>query len=280
MRLFRYFDLCGGLVTLRNQTMRFASPLAFNDPFELTPRLEKPTDDLLMEQLKALHLIEDYFQRVGIKRGQTSEESAHDYFANELPKRFEKLRTPESWREKMLELKWEIKGIFADSFRILCCSHRDDSILMWSHYADKHRGLVIEFEADEMIRGVQLSDDALKVRYRSTPPTVPALDKDINSTERGMNLSVGTKALEWSYEEEVRLILTTEGEIGRIVPLDRPFEPSCIKRVIVGCNLEMPSKGFDAVNKLAELRCYQHVSFQIAYLDEHDYKLRFVDRPR
>lgn len=278
MRLFRYFDLRGGLATLQNRTMRFASPLAFNDPFELTPRLEKPSDELLVSRLKAPHLIEDHFLRVGSKLGMSREESEKLYLTDQLPKRFQKLRSHEGWQEVEQKMKWDEVGRFADGFRILCCSHREDSILMWSHYAEKHRGIVVEFEADEMIEGTRLSDYALDVRYRTMPPSVQALHDDIPSFERDLNRMVATKALEWSYEEEVRLIITVDDAWDRTASVDRAFNPSCIKRVIVGCNLAMNSDEFQYVDQLADQADYKHVKFQRAFLDFHEYKLRFVDR--
>lgn len=75
MRLFRYFDAVGGLATLTSKKLRFASPLKFNDPFELTPRVEKPSDRLLLERLHAPHVIKEYFSSVGSKHGLNRQDS-------------------------------------------------------------------------------------------------------------------------------------------------------------------------------------------------------------
>jgi hypothetical protein len=280
MRLFRYFDAAGGLATLMSKTMRFASPMVFNDPFELTPRIEKASDDLLLDRLMADHLIEDYFQKVGSKEGMTREQSAKVYFAEEVPKRFLKHQSHEYWSEKAKQLKLQLAENFSRGFRLLCCSHRDDSILMWSHYADKHRGIVLEIEVDELIPDLPLSNYAYDVRYRSSPPTISALHGDLESFDSAINLSLSTKAIEWSYEEEARIQLLAPEGLAPAEPYDQPIDPICIKRVIVGLSMSPKSNEYRTLDQLADHPDYRHSLFQRADIDLHDYKLRFFDRPR
>jgi len=280
MRLFRYFDAAGGVATLVSKKMRFASPMVFNDPFELTPRIEKASDDLLLDRLMAEHLVEDYFQKVGSKKGLNREESSREYFAEEVPKRFLKHQNHEYWSGKAKKLKLELLETFSKRFRLLSCSHRDDSILMWSHYADKHRGIVLEFEVDELISGLPLSTYAYEVRYRTSPPTMSALHDDLASFDAALNHVLSTKALEWSYEEEVRIKLLAPSHLASHEPHDKPFTPSSIKRVIVGLNLSAKSNEYRTVDQLADHPDYKHALFQRADLDLNNYKLGFFDRPR
>ncbi|MCB1276765.1 DUF2971 domain-containing protein [Prosthecobacter sp.] len=279
MRLFRYFDAIGALATLTNKTMRFASPLKFNDPFEMTPRIEQPPEELVLDRLLADHMVEDYFIKVGSKKGLSREESSKEYHACELPRRFQKFQTPEGWTKKAFDLKWDLVGKIAKGFRILCCSHREDSILMWSHYAEQHRGIVMEFETAEMIEGVDLATEAYEVRYRSSPPSIPALHPDMASFEETLLQVLTTKALEWSYEEEVRIRIPANDRLNSEEPLDLSIDPKCLKRVIVGCYDHPKEKTYAAVERLAEMPSLKHVTFQRAYLDSHDYKLRFADKP-
>lgn len=279
MRLYRYFDAIGALATLTTKTMRFASPLKFNDPFEMTPRLEQPPDELVLDRLLADHIVEDYFIKVGSKKGLNREESSKEYHACELTRRFQKLQTPEGWSKKACELKWEWVGKIAKGFRILCCSHREDSILMWSHYAEQHRGMVMEFETAEMIQGMDLASEAYEVRYRSSPPSIPGLHPDMASFEASLLQVLTTKALEWSYEEEVRIRIPTKEGLSPEEPHDLSIDPKCLKRVIVGCYDHPSEKTYAAIERLAETPDLKHVTFQRAYLDAHDYKLRFAEKP-
>ena len=277
MRVYRYFDAKGGLATLKSRQMRFASPLSFNDPFELTPRIIEPSDELLEERLRTDLWVNEFFERCGRGRALTEEESRKEYFANELPRRLEKLRASKA--EKTEKLKWELVGQFAEHYRLLCCSHTHDSILMWSHYAFRHSGLVLEIETDEMIPGVNLAPCIFDVHYRTSPPTVPALYSNLELFEKSLNLVFTTKAIEWSYEEEVRIQVPAPNHLKKDEPHDQEFDPKCIKRVIVGCYNDPSAKTYETADELAEHSDYKHALFQRACLDLHDYKLRFADRP-
>jgi hypothetical protein len=226
--------------------------MGFNDPVELTPRISKPSDELLLDRLLAEHLIEDYFQSVGLPKGMTKEESYREYHAVELPKRFLKLQDQNGWEPKAMRLKWEMIERFSENFHVLCCSHRHDSILMWSHYAAKHTGIVIEFDPDELFPGMSLTNHFKEVRYRSSPPTISALHADVPSFEKAMEDALTTKALEWAYEEEIRIMmpnsLLQEGEGHRY----RAFDPQGIKRVIVGCLMDAQSSTYQEIDGLAD----------------------------
>jgi len=280
MRLFRYFDAAGGVATLKSKTLRFSNPMGFNGPFELTPRISKPSEELLLDRLLAEHLVEDYFQSVGLLKGMTREESSNEYHAVELPKRFLKLQDDKGWESKSSRLKWDLVERFSKGFRVLCCSHREDSILMWSHYAEKHRGVVIEFEVDELFSGMTLSDHFKEVRYRSSPPTISGLHADVQSFEEAMELALVTKALEWAYEEEVRIMMPISLLQGADDHRYSVFDPKGIKRVIVGCMMDVQSSVYQDIDSLAEESTYKHVAFQRAALHEDDYKLQFATRPR
>ncbi|MBL9114259.1 MAG: DUF2971 domain-containing protein [Verrucomicrobiaceae bacterium] len=279
MKLFRYFNAKGGLATLRSRTLRFASPLAFNDPFEMTPLIERPSDELLLGRLLADHIVEDYFLKVGSKKGLSREESSHEYHSVELPRRFQKLETSEGWNNRAVKMRWEMVGKIAEGFRILCCSHRNDSILMWSHYAEQHKGLVIEFETSEILEGIDLTPEAYEVRYRSNPASIPGLHADVNSFEEGLLRVLTTKALEWSYEEEVRIRVPSLDGLDKEVPLDLSFDPEGVKSVLVGCYDHPEEKTYDAIEEMAKQPDYKHVIFKRAYLDSNAFKLRFVDKP-
>jgi hypothetical protein len=76
-------------------------------------------------------------------------------------------------------------------FGMLCFSQRWHSPVLWSHYADKHRGICLGFEIDR--RGIRAID------YLPTRPVlrVPPNRKDTNQL-------LFTKYSDWSYEEEWR----------------------------------------------------------------------------
>ncbi len=82
-----------------------------------------------------------------------------------------------------------------DNLRIVSLSRTWNSTLMWSHYADSHRGVVV---------GVKLSDprhEAIPVQYVSELSR-PSGD---NHAERAVAI-LGQKHEFWKYEKEYRVI--------------------------------------------------------------------------
>ena len=78
---------------------------------------------------------------------------------------------------------------------ILCFSSVPDSMLMWSHYADAHRGIVLELE----VSGLQ------EVVY-SEPPTIGEVAASLRNPTWGMpsdnSMFYLRKRQDWSYEKE------------------------------------------------------------------------------
>jgi hypothetical protein len=95
-----------------------------------------------------------------------------------------------------------------------------------------------------------------------------------------MELALTTKALEWAYEEEVRIMMPTSLLQGIDNHRFRVFDPKGIKRVIVGCMMDAQSSEYQKIDRLADEPTYQHVVFQRAALQKDDYKLQFATRPK
>lgn len=88
--------------------------------------------------------------------------------------------------------------------RVLSFSEDPKHPLMWSHYADAHRGICIGFRRDSLPKTV-------RVRY---PQRVPRLDPSLADEER-TRAAFLTKRAAWAYEREWRLIGTNEASAGR-----------------------------------------------------------------
>ena len=80
-----------------------------------------------------------------------------------------------------------------------------DNLLMWSHYADCHRGICIEFKTTV---GTLFGCDLLDVVYAPDYPKLNVCDKpDVEFVKQ----CVRTKSVDWAYEEEWRIIYTETG---------------------------------------------------------------------
>lgn len=83
--------------------------------------------------------------------------------------------------------------------RMYCLTPVPDSMLMWSHYSDRHRGICLEFDKDSDLIGM-----GHQVRYRDTYPEL------LPQTAKNDLLElVLTKSKDWSYEKEFRIIASS-----------------------------------------------------------------------
>jgi hypothetical protein len=93
---------------------------------------------------------------------------------------------------------------FISTLATCCFSKNMNEILMWSHYANNHKGLCLEFEIEEEI----LKEQLLNVDYSNTT----TLLDEVKTTKTGhldLNISANGKFLwtkfeNWGYEEELR----------------------------------------------------------------------------
>jgi hypothetical protein len=115
--------------------------------------------------------------------------------------------------------------------RVYCLSARFDSTLMWSHYANNHRGVCLEFRCDNEVFG-----PAMKVNYADDYPVF-----DFTSDDPLVLLI--TKASAWSYEEEYRVValekfIDPAVAIAGVIRTKDDFlklPPGALQSVIMGC---------------------------------------------
>lgn len=91
---------------------------------------------------------------------------------------------------------------------ISCFSKKNDSLLMWGHYADAHKGICIEFNSNESI-----FKELIEVEYVSSPYTITIDSGEklrLEFFDRIAKNIVATKHESWEYEHELRLI----GNVG------------------------------------------------------------------
>ena len=86
--------------------------------------------------------------------------------------------------------------------RVLCFSKNWTNPVLWSHYADKHRGLCLGFEIpNENLTEVSYETDRLKTDLESDYREHGTVGSD---TSRKL---LSTKYIDWRYEDEVRMFV-------------------------------------------------------------------------
>ncbi|MBE0533371.1 MAG: DUF2971 domain-containing protein [Rhodospirillales bacterium] len=97
----------------------------------------------------------------------------------------------------------KMKLALSEYHGLLCFSRRWRNPLLWSHYADRHRGLCLGFDIpDELAMGVNYTVNRLVPNDLFSP--------DKTASARAMAKVLATKFSHWRYEDEVRLFVSLE----------------------------------------------------------------------
>ena len=93
------------------------------------------------------------------------------------------------------------KPEMSEKYGILCFSRTWKSPLLWSHYANRHKGVALEFKVlDSVAHSVTYRTNRYALNYEKYTGQTPLDERDI----QGIWL---TKYKQWEYEDEVRVIL-------------------------------------------------------------------------
>ena len=233
--LYKYLDVEGAIKTLGNLSIKFSSPLSLNDPFE---GLYGDVADEDREELRRLLFDARYYEkkwvticeeRLGMSRENALlsldfvEDSSDSFnfwfgqqyqlFADAMHRRFGKMH------RDVLVFK-----------AITCFSAKWNDLLMWGHYADKHRGCVIGFDTEKLSSQV---GTPLPVKYPEDNRRVPMPAKRNDALQRATEAMM-TKPREWKYEEEWRIISKIADLACTGGVLSHSFAPSVVREMIIG----------------------------------------------
>lgn len=129
------------------------------------------------------------------------------------------------------------------NLRLFCVCEINDNLLLWSHYADHHRGVAVQFECLKELDVPLLA--AVPVIYSDEAPGMATEEEWIkgalglapmNAADVAFGRIIGTKARVWEHEKEWRVV-------GRRRPYenvgfeDCPFDPQEISKIFLGCNI-------------------------------------------
>lgn len=117
--------------------------------------------------------------------------------------------------------------------KICSFSERKDNILMWSHYANNHKGFCIEYKFSDLLRSSGL---LMPVIY----------SKKLPGKSEPINIEViFTKSIDWEYEHEWRIIDYNTRENNEYKEtfslINVPIKPESI---YLGCNIENSVKEY------------------------------------
>lgn len=229
--LYKYYsDTPEKLDAVKKNRMWYSAPCNFNDVFDCDISID---DKKVFNE--ALKLFPD-------KRGIRPGSNAWKNFRATMTQQLRALRS------QFDELR--------NTTGVSCLSESENSLLMWAHYANNHRGLCVEYDLLEINRILNFS--AIPVIYSEertcfdffNPQTI---EKD---TLKLFIQSLTSKSPEWSYEKEWRIV-RDQGACGDKWNVDKKgalldmVQPSSI---ILGCavqsKFEQEVTGYCAANRI------------------------------
>ncbi len=181
--------------------LRFSPPGALNDPFELLPAIPM---SVIEEGLSSMRrkLLTPPSAAAGMTR--EGRRHAERSYLKEARQKIRELPTPQEMKKQFIE-----KGLanLNSKVGLLSLSRRWNSSLMWSHYTASHTGFCVGFD-----RGHYFFHDPAKlaqdpfvcapVEYSTARPTIHFRPLSLTDAVS----IVLTKAIDWKYEEEERVL--------------------------------------------------------------------------
>ena len=133
-KIFKYYPVSKlSFKSLKSQTVYFASPRNFNDPYDCAISVQ--FIDLTDEELNEMR---DFFLK-----NREMPESTKKVFSNS-PK--EELKN--KFCASVNKILTEYKEDFLNERGVCCFTENNDNLLMWSHYADIYKGFCLEFDTN------------------------------------------------------------------------------------------------------------------------------------
>lgn len=270
MKVFKY---CGdfGANVLEERRIKLSRAHLLNDPFELSPVLDPKSFTVSKAEkfLRQDQQIEHWYGQEGREKGFTNKKRYRDWYLPTLLTRAEAMML--SAPKNVEDVQRRFAEIFSNHCRLFCVSRIPDSILMWSHYAKEHAGLVLEFDFSQSPFD-RLGDDwIVPVNYSESKAS---FDCDPGSKDdqflRALRPVVATKSKEWSYEKEIRAIFpATACSSDDFIDVS----PQSVRRVILGCR-STPS--FESrVRNALRAPCMAHVALERATQSKDSFRLEF-----
>jgi len=216
---------------LRDMRIHCSNPANFNDPWDCDPWF----DDKGLEDPRVLQDLLDHQLR-NFPDGLTpTQRQLYEH----------KLRSRSYERVNLLAGYSEENIATIRKRRIYCLTPFPDLTLMWSHYAEKHKGICLEFGIDNPLLRM-----ALEVLYPEKYPVwLPHQFENDHDSAIEMIL---TKAEPWKYEREFRIISSYNNDkdtAGALYVENDCFAlpPNALQSVIAGCNAD-----YDAVKAIVK----------------------------
>ena len=250
--LFKYLPV-DRIDVLENLQIRFSPLLSLNDPFESQPLIDikNKIDEVLQQQLEDL---DEIWDNTAIEEKTPENRKLLEEIRSEVMGNAYSINNPSGLGKRLIDF-------LNDRFGVLCLSRTEDNLLMWSHYTDQGRGLVIGFDEQHEF----FNQPTLSGQIKKPTPVIYTnkRSKVIPNEEKYFEKLFCEKPRDWAYEEEERLFrlcINKKNSISKdvygmdIILSNLPKD--AIKAVFVGYNsTEETKKKIFAAIKQHDIMC-------------------------
>lgn len=308
--IYKYLSYEDGIRTLENNSVVLNNPLNYNDPFDcvidFNEKDEKRVIELLIEvafvkEMAKLLNREDlkvkwyqkpiiWFDKTMINFMLKVTKKQRCYTSNPMLSLMAKFvlkilgtkgtkasKSIEKAKKKFInELLPQLKEM-RNKALVSCFSARNDAILMWGHYADKHKGMCIGYKRPTInFYDVEYTTERAKFPLYDLACIVasyiifdekPQFESEV-MIKRGLKIFL-TKSKDWEYEKEVRCLfsLTNKHKFEDIGEGKFLYKmPSEIVAIYLGCKVSNEQK--ERVLELAKekrIKIYQFIESDDKY---------------
>jgi hypothetical protein len=243
-RIYKYRQICPNhLKSLDNNTVWLSSPERYNDPYDCWLTLPDGFAAALIaarvfDELVKVYDLQNVLPPDQIENAKKSHEPLKAIIAL-LPESISsaKVGNPKELAESYsTRLKDWAENLVVSRVREwrgmmeLCSfSEVNDSLLMWSHYADQHKGFCVEYDLEILSEDHPFRKDLYPVVYsKRLYDLTPYVEQLVMEDRQNLNhfyphLCVLHKFLGWEYEKEWRVVKVKDAKTaGRALPAPTP----------------------------------------------------------
>lgn len=218
---------------VENGVLWLSHPSAFNDPFDCAEVMVHGRPD----EVKA----DIFFDALlNFDDGQMME------FARSVVDGEKSDQEPDLVSPRDIYLRQQLKTVSG----VTCFSELSKHLLMWSHYADSHKGFCLEFSSEFPPFCNQLH----RVAYENAMPTISPSEREFGDVA-DMRRFLLIKARVWSYEREWRIVSDSSR-----TTIEYPRKS--LKRILVGA--KATTRTFNALKRAVDTRRIEIVRLKLA----------------
>ena len=258
---YKYMSANTAKIVLENCSLRWSSPIIFNDPFDVPREVMKNVNEITLGKALARKLKQELLN----PRQDLLNVNPRIRTLLEIYKKIFPYGIPPGLAEKFQEIEidppvgpgapiaiedmknmW--RGMLNDR-RILCLSESATIPPMWNHYADGYKGVVIEFECIDELDSAWLI--AKPINYTNEMPLTYTAEgmadllslPDSQAIDYINNEITFIKTEDWTYEKEWR-ISTYAKTTNSGYYSDYGFHPLEVKSIILGPHFDDNDEDF------------------------------------